>query len=311
MYHNCDYRLPHNHAARIRGRLSELANQVNGLRPCDDSDDSTTHGSCPPSPDPPATLLIGVAAGSSITVGTDGVVIGTQSVTPGTASGGRIVSAWDADGRVLERIEALGDVPDPTTNETMTVSYDTPTSALHFKVRDRNGRLKTMVLPASGRSVTAIALRPSDAFILPPGVRLFPSAATGRMPFLRFDGGGNALSRFVLHDVPGWAEESAFEVAVTLVDPPTSADITLHVGVEFAAGGQCGGTVRIPRGQRGATAELPHSSTGFRVCADGVRRPRCGTGFGAVCTETVGLRISSGGAAPVDIAGARMVLHPF
>lgn len=99
------------------------------------------------------TFLLGVTQGSTINISSQGVYIGTRASK--TSGGGgadsadttaesttqvgpnRILAAWDADGLALERIDTLGNVPDPQANETMTVAYDTPHAALRFKIRER------------------------------------------------------------------------------------------------------------------------------------------------------------------------------
>lgn len=248
-------------------------------------------------------MLVGVAAGSSITVGEDGVMIGTQAIGPGNTDG-RILASWDADGHALERIDTLGHVPDPVVNGTMTLSYGTP-AALHFKVRDHVGVLNTMVLSTAGRVVTSLPLRPSDALFLPGGGGALHTV-TG-MPFLRFDG---SAIRFALHGVPPWADDASVDIAVTTTNPSGSPNgLTTPMAVEFSSGGRVSGTIHIPCGKSGATAGFTHSTYGFRVGADGVRRPRCCPGFDGAGTNTVSLRLG-GMMAPVDVIGALFTFHP-
>lgn len=335
MFHIRDYLLPHNHAAQTRGRLAEHLR----LRSCD------CHCQCTPSQPSPSsthseeggeknatdTFLLGVTQGSTINISSQGVYIGTRASK--TSGGGgadsadttaesttqvgpnRILAAWDADGLALERIDTLGNVPDPQANETMTVAYDTPHAALRFKIRDRFGELKTMVLGAPMLSVVSVPIRPcSDiAHALAADVVPYHSPGGLVMTALRTPAEGSAAFTVLLHGVPPWATEATFGFEWMLGAPP-AVDTVWKVSVDLAANVRCSGRLRMGSHQTHASVDFIESTHVFMECADGERRPRCGADFGTACVETLTVNVvigPEGYRGPLYIIGMRLLLHPY
>jgi hypothetical protein len=324
MFHVREHLLPYNMAAKARGASTEMQSAIAAhLRQCD-----CDHGPTPCSPvdGKPATFLLGVSQGSSVTIGSDGVFIGACEAPTAAADGERrILAAWDADGHVLERVDALGHVPDPHITNTMNVSYDSPNGALYFKVRDHKGELKTMVLGGHGVTTTAVSLRPVDAMRLVGADRVTTETDSGvPIPALRFPVSSAATVRgvlgFALYGIPRWAGAvgTAYGIDMALALPPAT---DAPIGVRASFGGSSSaasasvaeGSVRFRAGHRGATVVLTVSPDGFVVCTDGVRRPRCPAGLGDACVQTLTLELlwdnPPGTRRPIDIVGVQVVLY--
>lgn len=326
MFHTRDYLLPHNHAARLRGMLNDAMNTIDqyqhatcgchgGGSNCDDEDDHPPPPPPPPPPPseekPPGAFLVGVTQGSSVTIGSDGVFIAKKRMED-SPSASRILAAWDADGLALERIDDLGNVPDPQANGTMTVSYDTPMKSLHFRFRDGVGELNDLVL---GRPVLAIAVlpvRPATDVVRLDNVEFATNAS---LPAVRCPGQRECGFTVILHGVPSWASAATFGFRWSLTTP-TPVELVWTVLLTFPNGQSAEGSVRFGKCQHNARTTFTSASAGFVLGADACRRPRCPSTFGCACLETVTVRIRPMGHSTVDeethvyIAGMAFVLHP-
>jgi hypothetical protein len=249
-----------------------------------------------------------VSQSSSLTIGSDGVFIAKKR-TDNETTASHILAAWDTDGLALERIDDLGNVPDPQMNNTMTVSYNTPLKSLHFRLRDNLGDLNDLVLGRPALSVLVLPIRPATDVVRLETAEFSTDAS---IPAVRCPAGRECGFTVLLHGVPTWASEATFGLRWALT-APTPVDVVWMVRLTFENGQNAEGSVRFGRCHRNAHTVFTSACTGFAIGTDARRRPHSPHTFGCACLETVTVRIHPTGnetANPVYVAGMAFVLHP-